>query len=262
MLFKKIGWFTSARDEAALKLLKVVLNEVESGFLPVKVSYVFLSKAPEENLWAEKIKQEAEKRKIKLIYLSAKSFLPELRKKDKEEWRVKYHRTILELLPEKIDFGVLAGYMWITSQEFCDKLFLINLHPALPGGPKGTWQEVIWQLISARASETGVMMHRVTPELDEGPPVSFVRFSIRNEKFIPLWEEAEKVLLKKHLSGLKKEMGESCRLFRKIREEGVKRELPLIVYTIKMLAEDKGIKDLPLDLSPKIEKYLTTQKFQ
>jgi phosphoribosylglycinamide formyltransferase-1 len=46
---------------------------------------------------------------------------------------------------------------------------MINLHPAAPGGPTGTWQEVIWQLIEGRAVETGVMMHLVTPELDRGP---------------------------------------------------------------------------------------------
>ncbi len=261
MSFKKIGWFTSARDEAALELLKIVLNEIESGFLPIKISYIYSSRAPEESIWAQKIKEEAERKKIKLIYLSARSFLPELRKQNKEEWRIKYHRAILELLPEEVDFGILAGYMWITSTEFCNKLFLVNLHPALPGGPKGTWQEVIWQLISARACETGVMMHKVTPALDEGPPISFVRFSIRTKKFIPLWEETEKVLLKKHLSGLKKEIGENCRLFRKIREEGVKRELPLIIYTIKMLAEERE-KNFPLDLTSKVENYLKVQKFE
>jgi phosphoribosylglycinamide formyltransferase-1 len=262
MSFKKIGWFTSARDEAALKLFKIVLKEVESGFLPVKPAYVFLSTQPEESRWAKKVEEEAVKRGVRVISLSAKAFLPKERKENREKWRIKYHQAILELLPEEVDFGVLAGYMWITSEEFCRRLFLINLHPALPGGPKGTWQEVIWQLISARAAETGVMMHRVTPELDEGPPISFVRFSIRTKPFIPLWEEAEKFLLKGHLSGLKKGLGESCGLFRKIREEGVKRELPLIVYTIKMLAETKNYKDFPLDLSQKIENYLKTEKFQ
>ncbi|GAH59253.1 unnamed protein product, partial [marine sediment metagenome] len=39
---------------------------------------------------------------------------------------------------------------------------MVNLHPAAPGGPTGTWQEVIWQLIENKAEETGVMMHLVT----------------------------------------------------------------------------------------------------
>ena len=59
---------------------------------------------------------------------------------------------IYKILPEEIDFGVLAGYMWIVSPDFCEKVKLINLHPALPGGPKGSWQEVIWQLISCRSA--------------------------------------------------------------------------------------------------------------
>ena len=254
-MYKKIGWFTSAKDEASFKLFEVVLNEIEKGFLPVKMAYVFIANSLNA-IWAKKIYEKAVSKNINTIFLDPYNFLPNLRKEKKEEWRIKYHQAILEKLPEEIDFGVLAGYMWITSDEFCEKLFLINLHPALPGGPKGSWQEVIWQLISARACETGVMMHKVTSLLDEGPPISFVRFSIRTEEFLPLWKEAEEILLKEHLTGLKRKLGENCKLFKKIREEGVKRELPLIVLTIKLLAEGKETKKFPLDLSSQIEKYL------
>ena len=44
MRFKKIGWFTTARDEAAIDLLKVVYSHIQSGFLPLKIAYVFVSK--------------------------------------------------------------------------------------------------------------------------------------------------------------------------------------------------------------------------
>ena len=196
---------------------------------------------------------------LKVISFSALKFKPELRQKDRDSWRKLYHDEVLKRLDEEIDFGVLAGYMWIVSTKFCNTLKLINLHPALPGGPKGSWQQVIWQLISARSTETGAMMHLVTPDLDEGPPITFFRFSLRTPEFLPLWEETEKKLLKYHLSGLQKLEGEKNKLFQKIREEEVKRELPLTVYTLKYLGEEKiilGSENLPLDLTEEIENYL------
>ena len=199
---------------------------------------------------------------LKVISFSALKFKPELRQKDRNSWRKLYHDEVLKRLDEEIDFGVLAGYMWIVSTKFCNTLKLINLHPALPGGPKGSWQQVVWQLISARSTETGAMMHLVTPDLDEGPPITFFRFSLRTPEFLPLWEETEKKLLKYHLSGLQKLEGEKNKLFQKIREEEVKRELPLIVYTLKYLGEEKiilGSENLPLDLTEEIENYLKNE---
>ena len=199
---------------------------------------------------------------LKVISFSALKFKPELRQKDRDSWRKLYHDEVLKRLDEEIDFGVLAGYMWIVSTKFCNTLKLINLHPALPGGPKGSWQQVVWQLISARSTETGAMIHLVTPDLDEGPPITFFRFSLRTPEFLPLWEETEKKLLKYHLSGLQKLEGEKNKLFQKIREEEVKRELPLIVYTLKYLGEEKivlGSENLPLDLTEEIENYLKTE---
>ena len=68
---------------------------------------------------------------------------------------------------EKADTIVLAGYMLIVSREICQRYAMINHHPAAPGGPKGTWQEVIWELISRGVDTTGVMIHVVTELLDE-----------------------------------------------------------------------------------------------
>lgn len=266
MSAKKIGWFTTARDEAALELLKIVYQEIQKGFLNIKISYVFVSRDPDEAEVTRKFIESArEEMGLKVITFSALKFEPELRKKDLEHWRNLYHREIHKRLPEDVDFGMLAGYMWVASEEFCEKLPLLNLHPALPGGPKGTWQEVIWQLISARACETGVMIHRATKELDEGPPLTFVRFSIRTPEFLPLWDEAEKILLKYHLKGLKEREGENNKLFLKIREEGVKRELPLIVLTLKAFSEERisfSQEDLPLNLTSEVENYLQKGYFE
>lgn len=262
----KIGWFTSARDWAALELLKIVYKEIQRGFLPLNIAYVFVSKDKNESEWIKEfIVEVEEKMKLPVVTFSANKFEPTLRRDTLEKWRDLYHEEVLKRLPEEVKFGILAGYMWIVSSQFCKKIPLINLHPALPGGPKGTWQEVIWQLISARASETGIMMHQVTEELDEGPPLTYVRFPIRTQDFMPLWDECEKLLLKYHLKGLKEKMGEKNPLFQKIREEGVKRELPFIVWTLKYLAEgeiDFNNPNLPYNLTSEVEKYLKLNKFE
>jgi folate-dependent phosphoribosylglycinamide formyltransferase PurN len=54
----------------------------------------------------------------------------------------------------------------------CHKYDMINLHPALPGDPTGSWQDVIWALIKDKAAIARAMMHLITPELDRGPVIS------------------------------------------------------------------------------------------
>ena len=133
------------------------------------------------------------------------------------------------------DLCVLAGYMLIVGKEMCQKYNMINLHPAAPGGPTGTWQEVIWQLIESEAEETGVMMHLVTPELDKGPPVTYCTFSIRGEPFDRYWAEIQG----KSVAEIKKEQGENNRLFQLIRQHGLAREFPLIIATLKAFSQGK-----------------------
>jgi len=132
------------------------------------------------------------------------------------------------------DLCVLAGYMLIVGKEMCQRYNMINLHPAAPGGPKGTWQEVIWQLIENDAEETGAMMHLVTPELDMGPPVTYCTFPIRGEPFDKYWQEIKGQSVEKI-----KKQGEDNPLFQLIRKHGLAREFPLIVATIKAFSEGK-----------------------
>ncbi len=270
-----LGWFSTGRDEAARELLKVVWERIKEGFIPARFAYVFLSREPGESPESDKFLSLCRELSLPVFYLSAKKFRPELRQRDRELWRKQYHEAVYRLLEDQpADLVVLAGYMWVVSADLCERLPMINLHPALPGGPQGTWQEVIWKLLEDEAGETGVMMHLVTPELDRGPAVTFCRFSIRGGKFDPLWED---FLHKKKERGLEKiieEEGEREPLFALVRKEGVKRELPLIVYTIKAFAEGevrlqgKTLLDAsghplpgPYDLTERIENYLLTGKW-
>ena len=86
------------------------------------------------------------------------------------------------------DVCVLAGYMLIASSELCRNYPLLNLHPALPDGPIGTWQEVVWQLIEHKAARTGAMMHLATEEVDRGPVVSYVTVPLDTPALAPLWD--------------------------------------------------------------------------
>jgi folate-dependent phosphoribosylglycinamide formyltransferase PurN len=117
--------------------------------------------------------------------------------------------------------------MLIVSEELCYKYNMINLHPAPPGGPTGSWQEVIWALIENKADTAGAMTHLVTPELDRGPVVTYCLFSIKGEPFAEFWRKDDKDML-----------------FRLIRQHELAREFPLIILTLQALSRGEvGIKD-------------------
>jgi phosphoribosylglycinamide formyltransferase-1 len=242
------GWWTTGRDQAAIDLFETVHNAITDGIIPGEISYVFSSREPGESKFSGRLVKRAEDCGIQVVSLSAVSFRPDLRKQDREAWRQAYHKEVLDKIRGfSAQVVVLAGYMWVVSPEVCQKLSIINLHPAAPGGPAGTWQEVIWQLLDQKADKTGVMMHLVTPELDKGPAVTYCSFSIQGDTWNPLWKEFEHELQRSSLEEIKVSFGESQPLFARIRNEGVKRELPLIVQTIKSLAAGEiSIKDSQL----------------
>ncbi|MFA0757425.1 MAG: hypothetical protein PVTTEEND_002138 [Candidatus Fervidibacter sp.] len=242
-----IGWFSTGRDEAALWLLQETLNAIRKGFLPIDIAFVFCSReegdAPESDAFLAFVRR----RGLPLIAFSSRRFLPDLWRRGKagdegalKEWRHRYHETVAQLLRphlERVPFSLLAGYMLIVSDAFCERYTLLNLHPALPNGPKGTWQEVIWQLIRQRANEAGAQIHIVTPELDSGPPVSFARIPIQTPDLQPLWEALDEKLRAQPLETIIAREGESEPLFAEIRRRELARELPLIHLTLKKLAE-------------------------
>lgn len=229
----KIGLWTSGWDQAAIDLVKVVYQN-----FPLNIAYVFLSREERETICGDLMIRKVRELGLPLITFSSLRFKPELRKKDQEAWRLEHDEELMELLPPT-DFNVLLGYMWWLSEEMCRKRTAINLHPALPTGPKGTYRDVIWQLIKERAKETGVMIHLVTPELDRGPAITFCRFLIRGGRFDPLWQETEKRLEKESLKIIAMKEGEINPLFAIIRWTGVVREFPMIIRTIKVLLEGR-----------------------
>jgi phosphoribosylglycinamide formyltransferase-1 len=224
---QKLGWFSTGRDKAARDLLTVVQRSIALGEIQAEIAFVFCNREPGESKQSDLFQRLVKSYGLPLITLSSQNF---------EAGRPEYDREVMKRLKEyQADLSVLAGYMLIAGEEMCRKYDMINLHPAAPGGPKGSWQEVIWQLIETKAEETGVMMHLVTPQLDEGPPVAYCAFPIRGEPFDRYWQEIEG----QPVDEIKKTQGESNRLFKLIRRQGLAREFPLIIATLKAFTRGK-----------------------
>lgn len=261
-----LGWFSTGRDEAARQLLQVVYQAIHSGDIEAKIDFVFCSRKPGESVQSDLFFQLVKSYSIPCIYLSYKNFVNSNPEDGRElSRRYDYDRKVIKLLKGfSVDLCILAGYMLIVSPEMSRHFPMINLHPAAPGGPKGTWQEVIWQLIEQRATSSGVMMHLVTPELDRGPAVTYCTYSLRTPALNPLWKEIEKL----SMGDIKRREGENNALFRLIRREGLKREFPLILATIKSFSQghvriERGIildkEGKPIsgyDLTPEIDSSL------
>ena len=220
-----IGWFSTGRDEAARQLLQAVQDKSHSGEITGEISFVFsnreLGEAKESDLFFELVRSY----NIPLVCFSHKKFKASVEEKD---WRLKYDKEVNKRIQQFApDFCVLAGYMLIVGEELCQQYDMINLHPAPPGGPTGSWQEVIWALIQNKAATAGAMMHLVSPELDKGPVISYCLFSIKGAPFDQYWQGRDKNML-----------------FQLIREHEVAREFPLIILTLQSLSRGEvGIKD-------------------
>ncbi len=245
----RIGLFTSAWDEVAWDLVR----EVSQNF---PIAFVFVTREEGETHYGDLMINNVRAAGLPLITFSSLRFKPELRKKDPEAWRLEHDREVMKLVPPT-ELVVLLGYMWWFGKEMCQKKKAINLHPALPDGPKGNYREVIWQLIKERATKTGVMIHLVTPELDRGPAIAFCHFSIRGNDFDPLWQEMERRLKTESLEEIAAKEGESNPLFTAIRQKGVIREFPMVIEAIRALAEGNenkvNIEGGGYDLTEKID---------
>jgi len=230
----RIGWFSTGRDRAARELLTAVHEAIARGDIRVRLEFVFCNREPGEADESDRFIELARSYGAPVVCLSSKTFLPQVRGESRQRRRLEYDRQVMRRLEEFTpDLCVLAGYMLIVGEEMCTRLDMVNLHPALPGGPAGTWQEVIWQLIEQGADRTGAMMHLVTPELDKGPPVTFCSFPIRGGPFDRLWKEVEGL----PVNEIRRRQGEGNSLLQLIRRYGVAREIPLVVSTVRAFSE-------------------------
>ena len=111
-------------------------------------------------------------------------------------------------------------------------------------------------------------MHIVTPDWDRGAALTYCEFPIRGKGYDELWDDLEERLKENTLDDIISKVGIELPLFKKIREDGAKRELPLIVETIRQFADGNvEIKDKrlyengrllegPYDLSAQVDRAI------
>ncbi|MFN3550898.1 MAG: phosphoribosylglycinamide formyltransferase [Endomicrobiia bacterium] len=205
-----LGWFATSRGSTSLKIFNYIYDSINSGELNAEIKFVFINRELKEQENSDIFIKTVSSYKIPIFSFSSLKFLPELKKSNIELWRNEFDKKVYEMIKNfKVDIVMLAGYMLVLSKFLCEKFNFINLHPALPWGPKGTWQEVINKIIEEKHKYHGVMTHIVTEELDRGPVLTYCKFEIKEYHFD------------------------------KIRQEGVKYELPLVKKTLKLLADKK-----------------------
>ena len=257
----QLGWFSTGRGEGSRGLLQRAQAEIQRGALEATIQFVFCNREVGEAEGSDRFLELVESYGIPLVTYSSRHFRRDYGVRVFEN-RVAFDREVMRRLEGfRPDLCVLAGYMLITSPELCTYYRMINLHPALPHGPIGTWQEVIWQLIAQGATETGAMVFHVTEEVDQGAPITYCSFPIRGGAFDAAWGE----IAGKEVVDLQSHPGEELQLFQGIRREGMKREQPLLTQTLVAFAQGRlrfqgevvvdasGRRAEPLDLTEAVE---------
>lgn len=211
----RIGWFTTARGPGSLNLFTTMRDRLRGGDIDAKLAFVFINRDIKGNEYRKKIVQMAEEDGVPVIMFPSDGFMPELKAKDIEAWRDEYGKGVRERISRHpMDFGVLAGYMLIIDPQTCREYDLINLHPALPDTYKGTWEEIVGQVVDNNDERYGATVHVCSPELDRGAIIAYDSFEV---------------------DPLRSAHGSREDLVRAVRATEVRREAPLLMEAIKMI---------------------------
>lgn len=79
--------------------------------------------------------------------------------------------VVEQLIERKIDLVVLAGFLWLIPPSMISAFPIINIHPALlpKYGGKGMYGAKVHEaVVSNRESESGITIHYVNENYDEG----------------------------------------------------------------------------------------------
>jgi phosphoribosylglycinamide formyltransferase-1 len=186
-------------------------ERMDEGGIDAAISFLFINRDIKGNRYRMRIIEMAEERDIPVIILPSDAFMPDLRQEDVIAWRDEYGKRLRECIsPYEMDFGVLAGYMLIFDPETCRRYPLINLHPALPDTYKGTWEEIVGQVVENEDERYGSTVHLCTPELDRGDPIAFDSFPIDD---------------------LRERISDKEKLVREVRARELRREAHLLMET-------------------------------
>ncbi len=237
----RIGWFTTARGPGSRAMYEAVAGAIAASRLDAEFAFVFCNRDSGEDPLTDSFLRLVASNGHTLVTKSSVAYRRAVGGRVSRPgeplptWRIEYDRTVEATLAlHAFDVGVLAGYMLIFEREFVSRHVVLNLHPALPTGPAGTWREVIRHLIRTRAAESGVMLHLAIPEVDAGPVVAYCRYPLDDGGLAPLWREFGELS-----AGLDDAAIEATALFAAIRERGVRREAPLLVAALAEFASGR-----------------------
>ena len=229
----KIGWFSTGNGEGSLGFIKYFLEYIRKNNLDISLEYVFVNREYGEHKGSDNFIDYLKINKINTITLSSKKFKKKNSNQPFFKYRREYDLEVNNLIASyNTDIIVMAGYMLILSDILCNKFRFINLHPALPKGPKGTWVDVIKYLISNNVTESGLNVHVVTNKLDAGQSIGYCNFSYGN--FNEEWEEYYELS-----NNSKKINYQNLKLFSLIRNQILDREKILLLCVIEEFLKNK-----------------------
>jgi phosphoribosylglycinamide formyltransferase-1 len=223
-------WTSGDRD--ALELTQRIYTAVRyEEIAQAAISALVCNRIRGENPEADEFLEWCDGRGLPVIGVSSQG----LRRHFPRSWREDLghrFRRLLSAYPAEVH--LLVGYMLWVDDATAAELPLLNLHPALPGGPIGTWQQAIRAVQSQGAREHGATMQLVRPgheHRDRGIPVAFFRFPVT-----------------------------PAMSFDQIRAAGFRREPILLIETLKTLAQgDVRIGEgPPRDLTEEVESWKRT----
>ncbi len=233
----KLGWFSTGGGEGSRGLLLSALTAIESGTLNAVIEFVFCNRELGEDTGTDAFLATVSEHGIPVICFSSTRFAQDQKSRFRDV-RSEYDSEVVTKLSEfTASTCVLAGYMLIVSPLLSDKYQLLNLHPAKPSGPVGTWKEVIDLLIDERATESGIMIHLATKNVDQGPVVSYCTFTIRDSDNELLWKKLDIVGSNLTESKIIKEA--RTQIFTLIRSKQLLYERPFFVETLKAFANKR-----------------------
>ena len=228
----RLAWFATAKGSSSKLLFERTSAAIAAGALEAEIAVVFCNRERGQSANTDAFLEAVSGHGTPLVTISSGAWRKRVGggiSKPGEPlaaWRADYEEAVrVSLAPFDPQAAVLAGFMLITP-ELSEWLPLLNLHPALPNGPVGTWQEVVRELIEAGADESGMMLQRSSRELDRGPVLSSCRYPLRGGEIDEHWADAS-------------ESGPAEALFDAIRARGVKREPHFLVASLQAVADGR-----------------------
>lgn len=237
-------------------LLRSTLGTIAAGHLNARVEFVFCNREKGQRAATDHFLEFVTRSRIPLVTLSSYRFRRQRGDAPWPQLREAYDEAVIERLrPFSPAISVHAGYMLIAPL-LCQQFLTVNLHPALPGGPSGTWQSVIWELMEQQAPESGVMVHVSTTEVDAGPVLAYCRYPLTGGQLDWMWFR----LRDRPIAEIKEREGETNQLFKAIREIGLRRERPTLAATLIAIANGRidpaNPPAAPMDLTAVVEQAL------